>query len=175
MKNEKKKKKNLANSTKPPTSTPTTRRILSSLKSFANHLSDEDALMQVHVQHPPSTAHPAHIPASMRATRRDPAPQIPEESQPSLSQQQPQPHPHVHVYPSSTVTPWIISSGCSYGLPLSYSSARADPSTRRARRVFCEICGYWGKYRCYKCNARYCDLDCKATHDETRCERFWMQ
>lgn len=168
-----KKKKKTVKRTKPPTSTPTTRKILSSLKSFANHLSDEDALLQLHAQHPPST-HPAHLSASVRATRRDPAPPIPEEreSQPNLNQQQQQQsQSHAHAY----FIPWTVSSGCSYGLPLSYSSARADPSSRRVHRVFCEICGYWGKYRCFKCGARYCDLECKATHDDTRCERFWMQ
>ncbi|RPB25941.1 hypothetical protein L211DRAFT_805655 [Terfezia boudieri ATCC MYA-4762] len=140
----------------PPTSTPVTRRILSSQKSLPNHLSDELSLLTHHASNPPPT-HPAHLSASMRSSRRDPPPPILD-----------------HPAQVTTTPGWVVLSGCSYGLPLSHPAARADPSNK-PQRVFCEICGYWGRYRCIKCGARYCDLECKAGHEETRCQRFWVQ
>jgi len=58
------------------------------------------------------------------------------------------------------------------GLPLGYARAMSRPS-RRPGRTFCEICGYWGTYRCGKCGARYCGLECSALHQETRCQKFY--
>jgi zinc finger HIT domain-containing protein 1 len=58
------------------------------------------------------------------------------------------------------------------GLPLGYARAMSRPS-RRPGRTFCEICGYWGMYRCGKCGARYCGLECSAVHQETRCQKFY--
>ncbi|KAK4447647.1 hypothetical protein QBC34DRAFT_409212 [Podospora aff. communis PSN243] len=51
--------------------------------------------------------------------------------------------------------------------PLSYLEARAtwgDEETRYPTRVFCEVCGYWGRVRCLKCGARVCALDCLEMH-----------
>ncbi|KAF9517263.1 hypothetical protein BS47DRAFT_1380604 [Hydnum rufescens UP504] len=39
------------------------------------------------------------------------------------------------------------------------------------RRPFCSVCGYWGNYSCQKCGMHYCTISCRATHDETRCEK----
>jgi hypothetical protein len=53
----------------------------------------------------------------------------------------------------------------------------AQPSKlyKRQRR-FCDVCGYWGKYRCIKdrCPISYCSLQCKGVHDETRCKMELM-
>lgn len=52
--------------------------------------------------------------------------------------------------------------------PLSYSAARAKPSTLgQPPRSFCAICGYWGKIRCKKCGERTCGLlECYQLHDK---------
>ncbi len=58
--------------------------------------------------------------------------------------------------------------------PLPYAGARSRPSTLgHPPRQFCEICGYWGKVKCLKCGARVCGLECKGTHDEQRCPKFF--
>jgi zinc finger HIT domain-containing protein 1 len=52
----------------------------------------------------------------------------------------------------------------------SYLTAAAPaPSTPPLR--LCSVCGYKGIHRCVRCGMEYCDLNCKFTHDETRCER----
>lgn len=58
--------------------------------------------------------------------------------------------------------------------PLPYSAARAAPpgADGASRRLFCEICGYWGRVRCLRCAARICGLECKRAHDETSCLRM---
>ena len=51
--------------------------------------------------------------------------------------------------------------------PLSYAEARAgwsEDDRRRPPRVFCELCGYWGRVRCIKCGVRVCALDCLELH-----------
>ncbi|KAH7341405.1 hypothetical protein B0J17DRAFT_259390 [Rhizoctonia solani] len=52
----------------------------------------------------------------------------------------------------------------------SYLTAAAPETVIEARKL-CSVCGYWGHYRCARCAEPYCDLGCKATHTETRCER----
>ncbi|OMP86010.1 putative zinc finger protein C29A3.05 [Diplodia seriata] len=58
--------------------------------------------------------------------------------------------------------------------PLPYGAAKAAPPNPEGppRRQFCEICGYWGRIKCFKCTARVCGLDCKRAHDETSCLRM---
>lgn len=58
------------------------------------------------------------------------------------------------------------------GPPLGYARAVSRPS-KRPERAFCEICGYWGNYRCGKCGARYCDLGCMRTHQEMACGKLF--
>ncbi|PWW73785.1 hypothetical protein C7212DRAFT_330416 [Tuber magnatum] len=58
------------------------------------------------------------------------------------------------------------------GQPLGYAASASRPSAR-PKRVFCEICGYWGKYKCQKCSARYCGLQCGGIHSETKCNKFY--
>ncbi|KAJ1849636.1 Zinc finger HIT domain-containing protein 1 [Coemansia sp. RSA 2703] len=41
--------------------------------------------------------------------------------------------------------------------------------TPPAQRHFCSICGYRGSYTCVDCGVRYCSLECRATHVDTRC------
>ncbi|KAF1352314.1 hypothetical protein BDV97DRAFT_368086 [Delphinella strobiligena] len=58
--------------------------------------------------------------------------------------------------------------------PLPYSAARSAPPPQGGphKRVFCEMCGYWGRVKCMKCGARVCGFECQTAHDESRCVRF---
>ena len=166
------------------------RRILMSQKTFANHLADEEAFLALQQQHPSSAApkvpalkpsrstpnmkrsstsevQPIHGEASQTGTirasgifrsgARDPL-----DDEPLLKSQVPS-------APSEEVMEALLS-----GPPLSYNAARAaPPPPGRPQRHFCEICGYWGTVKCMKCGARVCGLDCKSTHDDGRCLKFY--
>jgi zinc finger HIT domain-containing protein 1 len=61
--------------------------------------------------------------------------------------------------------------------PLTYLDAKAgwnDEDRRYPTRVFCEVCGYWGKVRCMKCGTRVCALDCLETHREECVTRYGL-
>ncbi|BGO95892.1 hypothetical protein NBRC10512v2_007600 [Rhodotorula toruloides] len=51
-----------------------------------------------------------------------------------------------------------------------YLTAAAPPS-RHPPLAICSVCGYTGKYSCLRCGLKYCDIGCRTTHDESRCER----
>lgn len=61
--------------------------------------------------------------------------------------------------------------------PLSYNEARArvldDGPRRPPPRLFCEICGYWGRARCLKCGGRVCGVECMGVHEEYSCVKFY--
>jgi len=59
--------------------------------------------------------------------------------------------------------------------PLTYKQARAGLTEEDARypaRIFCSVCGYWGKVRCAKCGTRVCALDCLDLHREECVTRY---
>lgn len=60
--------------------------------------------------------------------------------------------------------------------PLTYLEARGtyDDSSGPPPRVFCEVCGYWGRVRCMKCGTRVCALDCLETHREECVTRYGL-
>ncbi len=60
--------------------------------------------------------------------------------------------------------------------PLTYLEARGqwDGTGRPPPRVFCEVCGYWGRVRCMKCGTRVCALDCLETHREECVTRYGL-
>ncbi|KAH9996956.1 hypothetical protein F4779DRAFT_184592 [Xylariaceae sp. FL0662B] len=61
--------------------------------------------------------------------------------------------------------------------PLSYLEARgawAADDRRYPARVFCGVCGYWGRVKCMKCGARVCALDCLETHQEECVTRYGL-
>lgn len=63
------------------------------------------------------------------------------------------------------------------GPPLSYSQARGawgEEDVRYPVRVFCSICGYWGKVRCVKCGTRVCALECMESHREECITRYGL-
>ncbi|KAF7917297.1 hypothetical protein EAE99_009308 [Botrytis elliptica] len=59
--------------------------------------------------------------------------------------------------------------------PLSYGEARGgwtEEDRRKPGRVFCEVCGYWGRVKCMRCGGRVCALDCLGTHKEECFNRY---
>ncbi|SCZ98308.1 BZ3500_MvSof-1268-A1-R1_Chr3-2g06285 [Microbotryum saponariae] len=52
----------------------------------------------------------------------------------------------------------------------SYLTASAPPSKRPPLQL-CSVCGYKGTYGCMRCGQKYCDMGCRAIHDESRCEK----
>ncbi len=176
------------------------RRILMSQKTFANHLADEEAALSALAQQPLATHIPR--PASKvtktpvsRLKRSSTSASTPAPTPPEPTAQEVLPSPAIMPYamaPPSTITPsqddanpllrsYVPSAPSEATLdalvaapPLSYNMARARPSSSgRPQRHFCEICGYWGRVKCMKCGARVCGLECKGTHDEGRCLRFY--
>lgn len=58
--------------------------------------------------------------------------------------------------------------------PPNYTTAAA-PSPEEfniPRRHFCGVCGHKGIYICITCGARFCGINCQATHKETRCMKW---
>ncbi|GAA6051599.1 hypothetical protein JCM3770_003490 [Rhodotorula araucariae] len=51
-----------------------------------------------------------------------------------------------------------------------YLTAAAPPSARPPLQL-CSVCGYRPRYTCLRCGLKYCDVGCRTTHDESRCER----
>ncbi|KAK6206579.1 hypothetical protein LQW54_007649 [Pestalotiopsis sp. IQ-011] len=61
--------------------------------------------------------------------------------------------------------------------PLTYLDAKAgwnDEDRRYPARVFCEVCGYWGRVRCMKCGVRVCALECLEAHREECVTRYGL-
>ena len=57
---------------------------------------------------------------------------------------------------------------------LTYNAARSAPGpTSIAPRSFCELCGYWGRYKCLKCGAKTCSVGCETVHVADRCLKFY--
>ncbi|KAK0729158.1 hypothetical protein B0T21DRAFT_370462, partial [Apiosordaria backusii] len=61
---------------------------------------------------------------------------------------------------------------------LVYLEARAtfggEEGTKYPTRVFCEMCGYWGRVKCIKCGVRVCALDCLEAHREECVTRYGL-
>ena len=61
--------------------------------------------------------------------------------------------------------------------PLSYLEARAawgEEERRYPVRVFCAVCGYWGRVKCMKCGTRVCALECLEAHREECVTRYGL-
>lgn len=164
--------------------TPAVRRILSSQKSFANHLADEDAWranlpgtpvvqsgMTIHVR-PDLAAKPSTsligkdmIIGSKMPDERRIDDSLLEDAQTddlgSCFRQDSLPD-------NSQIQALLQSASPSYldAEVLTESSDYPPP-------LFCETCGYWGRARCTKCGARVCGLLCKQMHDDSRCLRVY--
>ena len=160
-----------------------------SQKTFKNYLDDEEAALA----QAPSTAPRPNVVKTFRVSAASPrasAPATPKAEQGSeshLPRPVPPSQPHVAQLmtsefdndpllrsyipsaPSERIMQALLSEP-----PLSYTASRAtlDAGEKPPRR-FCSICGYWGRVKCVKCNARTCGLDCYRIHEETRCDRFY--
>jgi len=58
---------------------------------------------------------------------------------------------------------------------LSYNEARGswvDEDRRKPVRVFCEVCGYWGRVKCGRCGGKLCALECLQVHQEECFTRY---
>ncbi|KAI4227267.1 MAG: hypothetical protein L6R36_002536 [Xanthoria steineri] len=173
--------------------TPNVRRILTSQKTFANHLADEEAALVTQEQPAPSAAPRTPAPTLLRTASvgrrsstvaREPlaagegqsatvTPHASVEKSGRFSSEDvggsnPLLRSYIPQIPSAAVMEALLA-----GPPLSYNAARSAPSIGKPPRHFCEICGYWGNVRCLKCGARVCGLDCKNAHDEGRCLKFY--
>ncbi|KAM3065989.1 hypothetical protein ACMFMF_010611 [Clarireedia jacksonii] len=210
--------------------TPAVRKILASQKTFANHLSDYEALAAL-----PSSSQPApavqpatptvstptaSTPNNLASTgkrshkRKEPtAPAVPPEKRshkkkdltaPSIStplRQVAAPLPPIITAPVAELSqgsapppkahpgdtdPLLVSRVPTMPTqeelerllaqpPLSYHEARGGwtPEDRRKpMRVFCEVCGYWGRIKCTRCGGRVCALECLNTHKEECFTRY---
>ncbi|KAL8780072.1 MAG: hypothetical protein Q9213_006631 [Squamulea squamosa] len=171
--------------------TPNVRRILTSQKTFANHLADEEAALanqedtsvtsrtpaptlsrNASVGRRSSTVAPEPLSTFdvQSVTIKSPAPievsgRLVSED---VGSQNPLLRSYIPQMPSAAVMEALLA-----GPPLSYNAARSAPPVGKPARHFCEICGYWGSVRCMKCGARVCGLDCKNAHDEGRCLKFY--
>ncbi|MCJ1480997.1 hypothetical protein MMC06_001153 [Schaereria dolodes] len=172
--------------------TPAIRKILVAQKTFANYIADEEAGLAAQDPQGPILARApvskidrtssAQIKRSLSTTLpyHSTTSTTPNSSTPSAILA-PQNHiglnaDDAHLLqscvpsaPSEALIEALVSAP-----PLSYNAARTKPSvTGRPQRHFCEICGYWGRIKCLKCGARTCALECKKTHDEERCQKYF--
>ncbi|KAK3310547.1 uncharacterized protein B0T15DRAFT_498660 [Chaetomium strumarium] len=115
---------------------------------------------------------------------QEPKPQTyPRESQilPPYAKPPPRPHPGdndpllvsvIPPFPSDDELRALMTSP-----PLNYLEARAtwgEEESRYPVRVFCAVCGYWGRVKCMKCGTRVCALDCLETHREECMTRYGL-
>ncbi|KAK8254661.1 HIT finger domain-containing protein [Phyllosticta capitalensis] len=164
--------------------TPAVRKILQSGRTFAHWLADEEALAAqrtgVRAAAATATATDSAPTTPLANAVGSPAPppqQTPVVDLESGIQQHHDPpdddepllRPTVPQLPTEAEIQTLLAHP-----PLPYSAARAAPpgADGASRRLFCEICGYWGRVRCLRCAARICGLECKRAHDETSCLRM---
>lgn len=158
-----------------------------SQKTFANHLADEEAAItaqaaQATPMQPTRTLalnnNSSHEERrSSRAAADSSAATSKIETQPDTSTissvgERGSEDPLLKTYVPQAPSPAVIEALLA-GPPLSYNAARSLPPVGKPQRHFCEICGYWGTIKCLKCGARVCGLECKTTHDEGRCLKFY--
>ncbi|KAK9439392.1 HIT zinc finger family protein [Metarhizium brunneum] len=167
--------------------TPNVRKVMQSQKTFANHLDDYLALQALEAQ--PSSN------ASKRpgVGKKDTAASTPRQSThdddvamtddlppvlPPPCKAPPAPHPSDGDPLLASRVPEMPSDAELRGLlahpPLSYLEALGNLDDRYPTRVFCEVCGYWGRVRCLKCGTRVCALDCLETHREECVTRYGL-
>ncbi|KAL2182358.1 hypothetical protein L209DRAFT_759452 [Thermothelomyces heterothallicus CBS 203.75] len=152
--------------------TPNVRKILQSQKTFANHLDDYHAMLALAESNPAAAAalNPAQAkpstPAILPPYARPPPPPHPGDADPLVASRVP-------PFPSDDELRALMTAP-----PLSYLEARAawdeDGPGRYPVRVFCAVCGYWGRVKCMKCGTRVCALDCLEAHREECVTRYGL-
>ncbi|KAI4147441.1 MAG: hypothetical protein LQ340_005554 [Diploschistes diacapsis] len=168
--------------------TTATRKILLAQKTFTNYLADEEALLALE---PPNAiaARSKPVPPPLRTSNQRQSAgaredvQAPDAEKSKGSTQLPRPPP---LRPASnglddfhllqSIVPQAPSDDLMEALvsapSLSYNAARVEPSNSgRPPLHFCEMCGYWGNYKCRICGNRYCGLTCKTKHD-VDCQKY---
>ncbi|KAL7897546.1 hypothetical protein HDV63DRAFT_367880 [Trichoderma sp. SZMC 28014] len=183
--------------------TPNVRKILQSQKTFSNHLDDFLAI-QAQVEGGPAAAgnnRPNNASSKRPSNKRDataastptgsnkPTPGIQEEDVtmadadlPPVLVGQYRPPPATHPGDNdpllASLVPDLPSDEELRKLlahpPLTYYEARGKWEDNYPTRVFCEVCGYWGRVRCMKCGTRVCALDCLETHREECVTRYGL-
>ncbi|ORY65965.1 uncharacterized protein BCR38DRAFT_428895 [Pseudomassariella vexata] len=175
-------------------STPNVRKILQSQKTFANHLDDYLALSETNAgaaaaqKKPETSLRPASkstgakqedtsmadVPAEGVAATEDTLLPVSDRPRPAA-------HPldndpllvsRVPPMPSDEELRALMSAP-----PLTYLEARAgwkEEDQKYPVRVFCEVCGYWGRVKCIKCGTRVCALECLDTHKEECVTRYGL-
>ncbi|KAH8845109.1 hypothetical protein MCOR27_007091 [Pyricularia oryzae] len=212
--------------------TPNVRKILMSQKTFANHVSDYEALQgsaeatssaatpRPSQPHTPAASTPAPTTRTGSSTnkKKKPAHAPPQPPPPPAAAdvddvdmadapplqddrtilppyagRTPAPHrldddpllrSHVPKVPTDNdLRPLLLAPPMPYPELMARASAAEgdneddDDSLARRRypmRVFCSVCGYWGKVRCIKCNTRVCALDCLEVHREECVTRYGL-
>jgi zinc finger HIT domain-containing protein 1 len=173
------------------------RKILQSQKTFANHLDDFLAMQALAEGNPATTAAHARSGASTNTNKRPalgkkdttPAIQKPSADEdvkmsdanlPPILASPGKPPPAAHPGDNDPLlasrVPELPSDEELLKLlahpPLIYGEASGTWDDKYPRRVFCEVCGYWGRVRCMKCGTRVCALDCLETHKEECVTRY---
>jgi len=181
--------------------TTNTKKILSSGKTFAHYLDDEEAEIartgrrdgDVEMTAPP-TQRASKTPLARRKVREEsttsnsPAPTPAPTAPPPLSRISHSPLPeassktgeddHDDDDDVDPILPFPSQAELDALLnapPLTYNQARSapPPSTAPPPRRFCETCGYWGRVRCMKCGVMTCSVLCKDTHDQVQCLKMY--
>lgn len=182
--------------------TPNVRKILQSQKTFSNYL-DDFLAMQAQAEGGPTAAsnnRPTNSNSKRPAGKRDatastptastkPTPGIQEEDVTMTDADLPpilvgsyRPPPTAHAGDNDPLlvsrVPELPSDEELRKLlahpPLTYYEARGKWEDTYPTRLFCEVCGYWGRVRCMKCGTRVCALDCMETHKEECVTRYGM-
>lgn len=175
----------LADSIKAQGRTGAVRKILQSQKTFANHLDDFLALQQAEMSAAAASANSKRAAPAKTAAADEDAPMTDATAAAATSPFLPPPYgPQPASHPGDN-DPLLISRvpdppsdeeirALLAHPPLTYLEARGtwDESDRPPARVFCEVCGYWGRVRCMKCGTRVCALDCLETHREGCVTRY---
>ncbi len=133
------------------------KRILQSHKTFANHLSDEEAMLALQQQQQQQL--PQQNPTTSTDLLTPTSASITTSTSPSTTD------PSVPRPPSPSTLASLLAAP-----PLSYAAARTKPRTGAGappQRKFCDMCGYRGRVRCGKCGGRVCGLECRDAHEET--------
>lgn len=148
--------------------TQSTRRILSSAKTFANHLADEEAARAQEHHAGASDLRKSRKKSSISAIDRDVIMEDVSDEEDTTFRRPTQLDAEkelIAVREAPTITQAEIDELLA-APALSYNAARAAPPDEKGppSRTFCEICGYWGRVKCIKCGAKVCSLDCKEQH-----------
>ncbi|KAK7418214.1 hypothetical protein QQZ08_011317 [Neonectria magnoliae] len=177
--------------------TPNVRKILQSQKTFGNHLDDFLALQALAESNPATSSRSIAAGAINKKPVSNSRRETPSGSRQPASDEDTQmadadlppvlPPPYKSMTPSlqgdsdpllASRVPEMPSDEELRKLlaqpPLNYGEATGGWDGKYPVRVFCEVCGYWGRVRCMKCGTRVCALDCLEAHREECVTRYGL-